>query len=147
DGGACQGSSEIAPVPRERYVCPRVEGYYADPENCRWFFACYDHVRDGVAPLTAYEFRCPFGLVFNEQLLLCDWPWNVPSCGAAGAYRAKFTVGDLLEGRARPSYATLPDYHVSGGRIENAGGVVLGSSIIPGVVQGGAYHGAYSSDG
>ncbi|RZF41780.1 hypothetical protein LSTR_LSTR012297 [Laodelphax striatellus] len=147
DGGACQGSSEIAPVPRERYVCPRVEGYYADPENCRWFFACYDHVRDGVAPLTAYEFRCPFGLVFNEQLLLCDWPWNVPSCGAAGAYRAKFTVGDLLEGRARPSYATLPDYHVSGGRIENAGGVVLGSSIIPGVVQGGAYNGAYSSDG
>nr|QQJ42216.1 chitinase 3 [Sogatella furcifera] len=147
DGGACQGSSEIAPVPRERYVCPRVEGYYADPENCRWFFACYDHVRDGVSPLTAYEFRCPFGLVFNEQLLLCDWPWNVPSCGAAGAYRAKFTVGDLLEGRARPSYATLPDYHVSGGRIENAGGVVLGSSIIPGVVQGGAYHGAYSSDG
>nr|AJO25038.1 chitinase [Nilaparvata lugens] len=149
DGGACQGSSEIAPVPRERYVCPRVEGYYADPENCRWFFACMDHTRDGVSPLTAYEFRCPFGLVFNEQLLLCDWPWNVPSCGGAGSFRARFTVGDLLEGRGRASYATLPDYHVSGGRIENAGGVVLGSSIIPGVVQGGAYHGAgaFSSDG
>lgn len=59
-------------------------GYYADPENCRWFFACLDHARDGVTPLTAYEFRCPFGLVFNERNLACDWPWNVGACGNGG---------------------------------------------------------------
>lgn len=122
------GSSEIAPVPRERFVCPHVEGYYADPENCRWFFACLDHIGDGVAPLTAYEFRCPFGLVFNEKLLICDWPWLVEGCGGVGVYRAHFTVGDFLEGRQRASYAQLSDVHVSGGRIENvAGGVVLGT--------------------
>ncbi|KAI5698010.1 hypothetical protein M8J75_000427 [Diaphorina citri] len=81
DGGACQGSSEIAPVPRNRFQCPAQPGYYADPENCRWFFACLDHAGDGVTPLTAYEFRCPFSLVFNEQTLVCDWPWNVQGCG------------------------------------------------------------------
>ncbi|KAL0278882.1 UNVERIFIED_CONTAM: hypothetical protein PYX00_000564 [Menopon gallinae] len=83
-GAPCTGSSEIAPVPRSHYQCPNHEGYYADPENCRWFFACLDHARDGVTPLTAYEFRCPFGLVFNEQNLACDWPWNVGSCGNRG---------------------------------------------------------------
>ncbi|XP_054281812.1 uncharacterized protein LOC128999367 isoform X2 [Macrosteles quadrilineatus] len=129
DGGACQGSSEIAPVPRQRYVCPTTPGYYADPENCRWFFACLDHHGDG-SPLTAYEFRCPFGLVFDEQSLVCNWPWLVPGCGGSGVYSARFTVGDFFEGRHRPSYASVSDYHVSGGRIENvAGGVVLGSAL------------------
>ncbi|XP_060870003.1 uncharacterized protein LOC132944585 [Metopolophium dirhodum] len=82
--GACQGSSEIAPVPRNQFVCPPIEGYYADPENCRWFFACLDHAKDGYTPLTAYEFRCPFGLVFDEKTLKCDWQWKVGSCGTSG---------------------------------------------------------------
>ncbi|XP_046660051.1 uncharacterized protein LOC124353990 [Homalodisca vitripennis] len=143
DGGACQGSSEIAPVPRSRYVCPQVAGYYADPENCRWFFACLDHQGDG-SPLTAYEFRCPFGLVFDEQALVCNWPWLVPGCGGAGVYRARFTVGDFYEGRHRPSYASLSDVHVSGGRIENvAGGVVLDSAIRG--IGSGAYLGSGGS--
>ncbi|XP_072931733.1 uncharacterized protein [Epargyreus clarus] len=83
---ACPGSSEIAPVPRTRYVCPEHEGYYADPENCRWFFACLDH---GKAPLTAYEFRCPFGLGFDAARLKCDWPWLVPACGNIARYEAE----------------------------------------------------------
>ncbi|XP_068632246.1 mucin-2-like [Battus philenor] len=83
---ACPGSSEIAPVPRTRFICPEVEGYYADPENCRWFFACLDH---GKAPLTAYEFRCPFGLGFDAARLKCDWPWLVPGCGNIARYEAE----------------------------------------------------------
>ncbi|KAF7272154.1 hypothetical protein GWI33_015040 [Rhynchophorus ferrugineus] len=80
-GTPCSGSSEIAPVPKERFECPSEPGYYADPENCRWFFACLDH---GKSPLSAYEFRCPFGLVFDGDRLVCEWPWLVPKC--AGAY-------------------------------------------------------------
>ncbi|XP_030752102.1 uncharacterized protein LOC115879415 [Sitophilus oryzae] len=76
-GTPCSGSSEIAPVPRERFVCPTEPGYYPDPENCRWFFACLDH---GKSPLSAYEFRCPFGLVFDGDRLVCEWPWLVPRC-------------------------------------------------------------------
>ncbi|KAL1117413.1 hypothetical protein AAG570_004739 [Ranatra chinensis] len=131
DSAACHGSSEIAPVPRSRFSCPQVEGYYADPENCRWFFACLDHRRDG-SYLTAYEFRCPFGLVFNEKELVCDWPWRVQSCGSGAALFGvhgvgHLTPGDILEGRLRPSYAKVSDVHVSGGRIENVnGGLVLG---------------------
>ncbi|CAG9093960.1 unnamed protein product [Plutella xylostella] len=86
DASACAGSSEIAPVPRTRFVCPDHEGYYADPENCRWFFACLDH---GTSPLSAYEFRCPFGLGFDADRLKCDWPWLVPNCGNVGRYEAQ----------------------------------------------------------
>ncbi|KAM3959181.1 uncharacterized protein ACR2FA_006716 [Aphomia sociella] len=85
-GSACPGSSEIAPVPQTRFLCPDREGYYADPENCRWFFACLDH---GKAPLTAYEFRCPFGLGFDADKLKCDWPWLVPACGNIARYEAE----------------------------------------------------------
>ncbi|XP_013143309.1 PREDICTED: mucin-2-like [Papilio polytes] len=83
---ACPGTAEIAPVPRTRFICPDAEGYYADPENCRWFFACLDH---GKAPLTAYEFRCPFGLGFDAARLKCDWPWLVPGCGNIARYEAE----------------------------------------------------------
>ncbi|XP_075973846.1 uncharacterized protein LOC142975077 [Anticarsia gemmatalis] len=96
---ACPGSSEIAPVPKTRFICPEHEGYYADPENCRWFFACLDH---GTSPLTAYEFRCPFGLGFDAQRLKCDWPWLVPNCGNIGRYEAEAHgfSGAILTGAA-----------------------------------------------
>lgn len=77
----CGGSSEIRPVPMNKFVCPG-EGYFADPENCRWFFACRDYAKDG-SPFTQYEFRCPFGLLFDEQNLICNWPWLVPQCSGA----------------------------------------------------------------
>ncbi|CAK1552731.1 unnamed protein product [Leptosia nina] len=86
DTGTCPGTAEIAPVPATRFICPTEEGFYVDPENCRWFFACLDH---GKSPLTAYEFRCPFGLGFDAARLRCDWPWLVPACGNIGRYEAE----------------------------------------------------------
>ncbi|XP_049869607.1 uncharacterized protein LOC126369292 [Pectinophora gossypiella] len=86
---ACPGSSEIAPALRTLINVINIlflSGYYADPENCRWFFACLDH---GKAPLTAYEFRCPFGLGFDADKLKCDWPWLVPACGNIARYEAE----------------------------------------------------------
>ncbi|XP_043471663.1 serine-rich adhesin for platelets-like isoform X3 [Leptopilina heterotoma] len=80
-GSPCPGSSEIAPVPKTRFECPDHPGYYADPENCRWFFACFDL---GGPHMIPYEFRCPFGLVFDEDKLICEWPWLVPKCGGGG---------------------------------------------------------------
>ena len=62
-----------------------------DPENCRWFFACLAHSNDG--SLTHYEFRCPFGLAFDEANLMCNWPWLVPACGGAGAPAGAIRAG------------------------------------------------------
>ncbi|XP_066258348.1 uncharacterized protein [Euwallacea similis] len=82
-GTPCSGSSEIAPVPKERFVCPSEPGYYPDPENCRWFFACLDHGKSGLTP---YEFRCPFGLVFDGKRLICEWSWLVPKCASGAGF-------------------------------------------------------------
>ncbi|XP_073974176.1 uncharacterized protein isoform X2 [Rhodnius prolixus] len=138
DASPCKGSSEIAPVPRNRFAC-NAEGYFADPENCRWFFACLDHQRDGTTPPTAYEFRCPFGLVFDNSRLVCDWPWKVPGCGSGHVgviSTASLYPGDILEGRLRPAYADVSDAQVSGGRISGGpGGLVLGTTLLSGIAD------------
>ena len=93
----CDGSSEIAPVPRQDYSCP-AEGYFVDPENCRWFFACLDHKGDGY--FTHYEFRCPFGLAFDEEQLLCNWPWLVPACGGTRQGRVRVVPKGVRGGKS-----------------------------------------------
>ncbi|KAF2903071.1 hypothetical protein ILUMI_03115 [Ignelater luminosus] len=79
-------------------------GYYADPENCRWFFACLDH---GKSPLSAYEFRCPFGLVFDESRLVCEWPWLVPRCGSGGAIGFEYDNHVSISGARLNTYDGL----------------------------------------
>ncbi|XP_022237357.1 uncharacterized protein LOC106478118 [Limulus polyphemus] len=73
----CEGSGEVFPVPRDTFICPG-PGYFHDPENCRWFYYCMDFW--GNSTLQAFEFKCPFNLVFDEDKLLCNWPWLVPGC-------------------------------------------------------------------
>ena len=66
----CDGSSEIFPVPKNDYVCPG-EGFFVDPENCRWFYACRDHTGDG--NYIHYEFRyCCFVSKF-VRLFFRQW--------------------------------------------------------------------------
>ena len=151
--GACRGSSEIAPVPRARYNCPRTEGYYADPENCRWFFACLDHARDGLTPLTAYEFRCPFGLVFDEQHLLCQWPWLVDGCGKSGIFAGSYFGAVAFGDATRRGYVSAAGGHVASGvpaspasgstfvvtgDLGLRSGVGFTSGTVPAVLQNGA---------
>lgn len=125
----CDGSSEIRPVPRNEYVCPG-EGYFVDPENCRWFFACLDHNGDG--SLTHYEFRCPFGLAFDEVNLICNWPWLVPSCEGTPGGRLGKALGagrggnaNRLNGFSRPPPRQGKAFGGSGGR----GRPALGNSL------------------
>ncbi|KYN44389.1 putative chitinase 3, partial [Trachymyrmex septentrionalis] len=116
EGSPCPGSSEIAPVTPKRFECSQ-PGYYADPQNCRWFFACMDL---GGEELTAFEFRCPYGLVFDEKKLMCEWPWLVPACSES---RSGYTSHEYNYGSYTPrtsigigagSYVTsgLPEYSV-----------------------------------
>lgn len=103
----CGGSSEIQPVPTSKFTCPG-EGYFADPENCRWFFACRDYTRDGTT-FTQYEFRCPFGLVFDAQNLLCNWPWLVPNCSSGRNIETSETTTERYE-RQKPVSIGSPGY-------------------------------------
>ena len=67
----CDGSSEIFPIPKEDYKCPG-PGFFVDPENCRWFFACLDHLGDGT--YTHYEFRwVQLAWVIQDQELVFLW--------------------------------------------------------------------------
>ncbi|XP_026670311.1 mucin-19-like isoform X2 [Ceratina calcarata] len=90
EGSPCPGSSEIAPVARVRFECPSKSGYYADPQNPRWFFACIDL---GRPEIMAYEFRCPFGLIFDEQKLVCEWPWLVAGYSGSAYERPEYDFG------------------------------------------------------
>ncbi|EGI59292.1 Putative chitinase 3 [Acromyrmex echinatior] len=119
EGSPCPGSSEIAPVTPKRFECSQ-PGYYADPQNCRWFFACMDL---GGEELTAFEFRCPYGLIFDEKKLVCEWPWLVPACSES---RSGYTSHEYNYGSHTPqtsigvgagSYVTsgLPEYSVTVG--------------------------------
>lgn len=117
EGSPCPGSSEIAPVAPKRFECSQV-GYYADPQNCRWFFACMDL---GGPELMAFEFRCPYGLVFDETKLVCEWPWLVPACSESGSSytRTEYNYGGYTAGASTGSgvggYVTggLPEYSVT----------------------------------
>ncbi|XP_059088414.1 mucin-2-like [Tigriopus californicus] len=109
----CDGSSEIFPVPTREYSCP-AEGYFVDPENCRWFFACLDHKGDGT--FTHYEFRCPFSLAFDEELLICNWPWLVPACGGTRSGNQR-VVPNRLPSRQQKSFGR------AGGRGKQPGGI------------------------
>ena len=45
---------------------------FPNPDDCATFHQC--------SWGTLHTFDCPDGLVFNPDLLVCDWPYNVPTC-------------------------------------------------------------------
>lgn len=67
----------------------------------------------------AFEFRCPYGLVFDEKKLVCEWPWLVPACSESGsAYtRTEYNYGGTSAGIGVGGYVTgaLPEYSVTTG--------------------------------
>ena len=89
-GGGNEGSLEAAipgvpgddyPIyaetPETSFICDdKVSGgYYADPETeCQVFHICVDQGRAGNAK---YSFLCPNGTIFNQEVTVCDWWFNV----------------------------------------------------------------------
>lgn len=72
----CTGSGEILPITKKTFNCPTY-GYFQDPENCEYFHYCSDF---GRKHFQGFEFKCPFGLGFDEEKLLCNWKWLVKGC-------------------------------------------------------------------
>ena len=54
------------------FVCPADVGIFPNPTDCSSFFNCVGGI--------AFLENCPGNLVFNPDLLICDYVSNVPSC-------------------------------------------------------------------
>ena len=50
-------------------ICLTPEGLYSVPEDCNKYYKC----SNGVAHLTS----CAEGTLWNDQIKICDWPYNV----------------------------------------------------------------------
>lgn len=66
------------PCPQEvSDLCPETDGaypvYFAHPDDCTKFCECDDQV--------GYEKSCQPGLVFDETISVCNWPYNVSTFG------------------------------------------------------------------
>ncbi|KAG9432945.1 hypothetical protein HZU67_04911 [Apis mellifera carnica] len=55
-------------------LCPEPNGHYRSATNCSEFYVCLYK-----KPI---KFGCPRGLVYNDQLGVCDYPYNVDCKGA-----------------------------------------------------------------
>jgi len=76
-------------------------GYYADPEQqCQAYHICLSDPLD-LDTLYPVSFLCPNGTIFNQEIFVCDWWFNV-DCGAAvslyGAVEGAFGSGGGVGG-------------------------------------------------
>ncbi|CAG7731667.1 unnamed protein product [Allacma fusca] len=63
----------LCPVVVEGIECTSNPNYvYPNPKDCTSFYKCWNG--------KLYPFTCPDPLVFNTELLVCDWKWNVLTC-------------------------------------------------------------------
>jgi hypothetical protein len=61
-------------------------GYYADPEqDCQAYHVCLQEAADP-AQLFPVSFLCPNGTVFNQEIFVCDWWFNVDCSAAVSQY-------------------------------------------------------------
>merc|ERR1712106_1263659 len=61
-------------------------GYYADTEaDCQQYNVCLQDPVDTLT-LSTVSFLCPNGTIFNQELFVCDWWFNVDCTSAPGFY-------------------------------------------------------------
>merc|ERR1711964_82643 len=75
--GECDDPKNTPPPCGSSIDCRKMEdGQYPDlDDQCRSYYTCKDNEFKGHNP-------CAEGLVYNGELEVCDWPWEVPPpCG------------------------------------------------------------------
>merc|ERR1712001_345733 len=53
-------------------------GFFRNEDDCTAFHRCVDFYNIG--RFTKFDFVCPEGLVFDETLSVCNWPWSSAPC-------------------------------------------------------------------
>ncbi|KAH9388140.1 Chitin-binding domain type 2 [Tyrophagus putrescentiae] len=66
------GEKVMGQPPLNSGNCDWAYGIFAHESSCTRYWQCWN----GTAALQ----RCPFSLLYNDQLHACDWPDNVPDC-------------------------------------------------------------------
>jgi len=91
----------LASVQETSFTCDGLTfgGYYADPEQeCQAYHVC---LQDPLTPDTLYpvSFLCPNGTIFNQEIFVCDWWFNVDCAASTGLYAAAAgAFGDVSGG-------------------------------------------------
>jgi len=78
----------LASIQESSFTCEGLVmgGYYADPEqDCQAYHVC---LQDADLALYPVSFLCPNGTVFNQQIFVCDWWFNVDCAASEGLYGA-----------------------------------------------------------
>lgn len=57
----------------ERFICPKADGLYADPANCKRFYLC--------GAWHAWSQACPPALYFDDKLKFCTFKTASLQCG------------------------------------------------------------------
>ncbi|XP_014675209.1 PREDICTED: probable chitinase 3 [Priapulus caudatus] len=67
-----------------RHLCASVRNSHMvlDPWDCGAFYACLAHG-------TMARYVCPLQLLWNDEVKVCDWSWNVVCAPAPGNYAGK----------------------------------------------------------
>jgi len=60
-------------------------------EDCTAFYRCVDFY--GIGKFTKFDFQCPGGLVFDESLSVCNWPWASAPCEEPTTVGEEMTTG------------------------------------------------------
>jgi len=89
-------SSATVAVVRSNPCQNNEDVFFPDPEDCHWFYECVDGSVVG-------HMKCPDGLLWNQDLLICDWNsnCNVDGCEEPGQ-------GFLPAGDNVPGYQDIP---------------------------------------
>jgi len=103
----------LASVQESSFSCSGLVygGYYADPEqDCQAYHVCLSDPLDQDT-LYPVSFLCPNGTIFNQQIFVCDWWFNV-DCGAAaslyGAVEGAFGSAGGAGGEGEGDAGTCP---------------------------------------
>ena len=65
-------------VPDDQFTCTgRVNGLYADPEDCNMYYACSNNGQ------SKFHVACDPSLIFNPYCICCDWPQNYDCNGVS----------------------------------------------------------------
>ena len=63
-------------------------GYYADEaNNCAIFHVCLPYVNHGRYFTRHFSFFCGEGTIFDQERLICDYPWKALPCSEAVNFR------------------------------------------------------------